>query len=178
MPKSSEHSEIMDSITLMDGRTLECYPKPEVPQPKYRWRVPPEVIQANEDLFIANAHTLMRNSDLTFSDSRLFLSPLGYHTSIGPTVWPSLGILLEWWEYSGDYSIDEDGRHIFYISGNPMTGSSGCGSVDSDGVVHLARLRHGLIDTVRSFNRVCNRYLEAQQKFQALSLREVLDRLP
>lgn len=165
-----------DSITLLDGRIFYCYPRQERMQT--RWPLSQEARSENKRLFAANVHRFICHADAILSDSRLFLSPVGFYTSIGPTAMPCLGAFIEWWLNCEEYSHDEAGNPIYSISGNPMTGSSGCGSVDAAGNLHSARLRHRFIETVKSFNRIANRYRRAAEECEAYTLEQVLAQLP
>ena len=91
---------------------------------------------------------------------------------------PCLGAFVEWWLNCEEYSRDESGNPIYSISGNPMTGSSGCGSVDAAGNLHRAVLRHRFIEVVKSFNRIANRYRRAAEECEAYTLEQVLAQLP
>ena len=78
---------MIDNITLLNSRTLDCYPKTEA-RPKYRWPLGREVILANKRLFYTNVYNFILNDDEIMSDSRYFLSSVGFYTSIGRTVMP------------------------------------------------------------------------------------------
>lgn len=166
----------MNEITLLDGRTLSCSPRQE--RVETRWRESEEALSENKRQFRDNVHRFIRHADTILSDSRLFLSPVGFYTSIGPTAMPCLGAFVEWWLNCEEYSRDESGNPIYSISGNPMTGSSGCGSVDAAGNLHRAVLRHRLIEVVKSFNRIANRYRRAAEECEAYTLEQVLAQLP
>ena len=166
----------LESITLFDGRTLSCYPRQE--SAATCWPLSEETLFENKRLFCANVHYFLRNADKILGDSRLFLSPVGFYTSIGPTAMPCLGSFIEWWLNCEEYSYDGEGNPIYSISGNPMTGSSGCGSVDAAGNLHRAVLRHRFIEVVKSFNRIANRYRRAAEECEAYTLEQVLAQLP
>jgi len=169
---------MIDSITLLNCRTLDCYPKKNFELSPNRWPLSREVIIANKRLFYQNVYNFILNADEILSDSRYFLSSVGFYTSIGPTVIPCLGTFVEWWKYRYQTSWDTNDLPIWAISGNPMTGSSGCASVDIEGNLHRASLRNRFIEIVKSFNRISNRYLEAQKECESYSLEYVLSRLP
>lgn len=166
----------MNEITLLDTRTLTCYPRQERAQTQ--WRESEEVLTENKRLFITNVHRFIRNADIILSDSRLFLSPVGFYTSIGPTAMPCLGAFVEWWLFCDEYSRDEAGNPIYSISGNPMTGTNGCGSVDAEGNTHRAILRQRFIEVVKSFNSIANRYRQAMEKYEAYTFTQILAQLP
>ena len=85
----------MNEITLLDGRTLSCSPRQE--RVETRWRESEEALSENKRQFRDNVHRFIRHADTILSDSRLFLSPVGFYTSIGPTAMPCLGAFVEWW---------------------------------------------------------------------------------
>lgn len=168
---------MIDNIELLNCRRLDCYPKQNYVKPKYRWPLSREVILANKRLFYSNVYNFILNADEIMSDSRYFLASVGFYTSIGRTVMPCLGTFVEWWKYRYQYSWDANDLPIWAISGNPMTGSSGCGAVDLEGNLHLAKLRNRFIEIVKSFNRISNRYLQAQEECESYPLDYVLTRL-
>lgn len=167
---------MIDKIELLNCRKLDCYPRKDIERPRYRWPLSREVILTNKRRFYTNAYTFILNADEILSDSRYFLSSVGFYTSIGPTVMPCLGTFVEWWKYRYQTSWDANDLPIWAISGNPMTGSSGCATVDIDGNLHRAILRNRFIEIVKSFNRISNRYLEAQKECESYPLEYVLSR--
>lgn len=169
---------MIDNITLLNGKKLRCYPRQNYVQPKYCWPLNREEIRAKKRLFYPNVHHFITNADIILSDSRYFLASVGYYTSIGSTVMPCLGTFVEWWKYCRRYSWDAYNRPIWAISGNPMTGSHGCATVDVDGILHRAKLQNRFIEIVKSFNRISNRYLAVQRECEAYSLSSVLAQLP
>ena len=168
---------MIDNITLRNGYKLHCYPKRNYVQPKYYRPLSRETIRANKRLFYTNVYNFIDNADKIQNDSRYFLASVGYYASIGSTVTPCLGTFIEWWKYCLRYSWDAYNLPIWAISGNPMTGSHGCATVDTECNVHRAKLQSRFIEIVKSFNSISNRYVEAQQVCESYSLEYVLSRL-
>lgn len=169
---------MIESIELLNCRKLDCYPKTLPKKNITRWEQSREERIKAERFFYSNINSWIVNADEIMRDSRHFLASVGFKTSICPTGSPCLGVFLEWWKYRQQYSWTADGLPIWAISGNPMTGSSGCASVDINGNVHPALLQAGLIDVVKSFNRIAKRYINAQEECESYPLDLVLTRLP
>lgn len=166
---------MINSIVLLNGNILRCYPRQHYTQPCH-WSLSREVIRANKQLFYPNVNNIIANADKILNDSRYFLASVGYYTSIGSTM-PCLGTFIEWWKYCR-YSWDADNLPIWAISGNPMTGSHGCATVDTECNVHRAKLQSRFIEIVKSFNCISSRYVEAQKECESYSLDNVLHQLP
>ncbi len=165
-------------ITLLNSRRLDCYPKGNYIQFNYRSPLDKEEMDENRRLFYANVYNLIINEQEIMSESRYFLSSVGFNTSICPTLMPCVGAFIEWWRYRQEYSWTKDSMPICYISGNPMTGSSGCVAVSIGGLLYSAALKKSLIEVVKSFNRIAKRYIEAQKECESYPLEYVLERLP
>ena len=105
-------------ITLLNGNTLQCYPKSGESE-----------ISANQrELFISNAFTFWENRELILSDSRMFLcqvGDMGHNLSItGSSGFenPTLGVYIEWWlSVPGTMLINAEGRQslVYMIAGSP-----------------------------------------------------------
>lgn len=169
---------MIDSIVLLNGHVLRCFPKQNNEQPIQHSPLNREAIRVSKRLFFLNVYNFIANADKILNDSRYFLASVGFHTSIGSTVMPCLGTFVEWWKYCNRYSWDAYNLPIGAISGNPMTGSSGCATVDSECKVHRAVLQGRFIEIVKSFNCISSRYAEAQKECESYSLDNVLSRLP
>lgn len=169
---------MIEEIILLNSRRLDCYPRENRIKPKYRWPLDKEVQEANRRLFYENVYNLILNENEIMSESRYFLSSVGFYTSICPTLMPCVGAFVEWWKYRQQYSWTTDLMPICAISGNPMTGSSGCSAVSIRGRIFSAKLQGGLIETVKSFNRIAKRYIAAQEECESYPLEYVLSRLP
>lgn len=169
---------MIDEIILLNSRRLDCYPKENFILSKYHSPPNKEAINNNRELFYANVYHLIINEHEIMSDSRYFLSSVGFYTSINPTLVPCVGAFIEWWRYRQQYSWTKDSMPICSISGNPMTGSSECKAVSVGGLLYSATLKYSLIEVVKSFNRIAKRYIEAQKECESYPLEYVLSRLP
>lgn len=169
---------MIDGIVLLNGHKLRCFPKQNRVRPIQDRILSREAIRANKRLFYHNVYNFIANADKILSDSRYFLASVGYYASIGSTVMPCLGTFIEWWKYCHRYSWDANNLPIWAISGNPLTGSHGCATVDAECNVHRAKLQSRFFETVKSFNCISGRYAEAQKKCASYSLDYVLSRLP
>lgn len=169
---------MINSIVLLNGNILRCYPRQNYWQTTFPWHLSRETTRANKRLFYTNVYNFIANADKILDDSRYFLASVGYYTSIGSTVMPCLGTFIEWWKYCKRHSWDADNLPIWAISGNPMTGSSGCATVNMNGILYSAKLQHRFIEIVKSFNCISSRYVEAQKECESYSLDYVLHQLP
>lgn len=134
--KPDNSQEEKNTITLLNGRTLFCYPKSEQPDSieddemrldttgeyfvignkKPRKKVKPEDIwraeKENLNFFLEHAFFFYQNADRIFHDSRMFLAPVPTHCGLAYTgtsgfQHPTLGIYLEWW-INGDGVVTKD----------------------------------------------------------------------
>ena len=169
---------MIDEIILLNSRRLDCYPKANRIKPKYRWPPDKKVQEANRRLFYANVYNLMLNEEEIMSESRYFLSSLGFYTSICPTLIPCVGSFVEWWKFRQQFSWSKELMPICDIRGNLISGYSECISVSIGGLLYTATLRDKLIEVVKSFNRIAKRYIEAQEECESYPLEYVLSRLP
>lgn len=194
---------MIDTITLIDGSELECYPiahQPDTIQAdtlsldttgEYL-RIGSKPVATTEDykaerakaerLFYEHVNLFLANADCILSDSRLFLAPVGIvnglaYTGTSGFNHPTLGVYVEWWLHHKDASIDAKGRPIWFISGSPLSGANACSTVDRNGKTHKALLNGNFMSVWRSFMEVNTRYTVAKQRYFAYSLQEVVDLL-
>lgn len=85
---------MIDSIALLNGHKLRCSPKQNRVRPIQDRPLSRETIRVNKRLFYTNVSNFIANTDKILSDSRYFLTSVGYYASIGSTVMPCLGILV------------------------------------------------------------------------------------
>lgn len=190
-----------DTITLINGTRLECFPL----------ALPPEIIKGNtimsdtngdtnwvgntlkpgqkpEDfrkerdkadrLFYEHAHLFLSNADRILSDSRMFLTPLDIVNGMaytGPFGTPTLGAYIEWWLYHRQVSFDKDDYPIWHISGSALTGAHACSSVDLEGKSISAQLKGAFRDVRDSFLQVNRRYKDAIGRYITFTLQEVIE---
>lgn len=200
------HSNIeypKNSITLMNGAVIECYPK-ETPQTDFPsdemkldrtgvyLRVgnklckpqprPTEEIERQKKLFTDNAFYLLAHRERIMSDSRMFLTPVAVtnglaYTGVSGFHNPTVGIYLEWWAACAEaMRIDENGKRslVFHLAGSPLSGANHCAEVYEDGRVKQIHLSY-FSDCWRPFMAINTRYDEAKHIYQPYTLEELLD---
>ncbi len=200
MGKISSNS---NSIVLMNGAVLECYPKespqtdfvtdkiqldttgaylsvgnkPCKPQPRTT-----EEKEQQKKLFTDNAFYLLAHQKRIMRDSRMFLAPVAVQNGLAYTgtsgfLAPTLGIYLEWWnECSIALRTDEDGKRslVFHLAGSPLSGVNHCAEVYEDGKVEHIQVSL-FINHWRPFTAINTRYDEAKHTYQAYTLEQVLE---
>lgn len=182
-------------IILLDGRVVDCYPRADValnrsalhedngqqPLGMKPTRTDKERA-ADKERFIKNAFFFLAHKERILTDSRMFLCPVPIQSgmSISGTSGfedPTLGIYLQWWETcAGARFSDKKGRRglLYKLSGSSLSGHNICGVVHDDGSTKNVELRP-FKDYRDSFVHINNTYKSAKQKYQAYSLRQVLD---
>ncbi len=199
----SNTEQPQDSITLMNGAVLECFPKeshqgdfvpdkmkldatdtylsignkPCKPQPKAT-----EERERQKQFFTDNAFYLLAHSERIMRDSRMFLAPVAVQNGLAYTgtsgfLAPTLGIYLEWWnECSIALRTDEDGKRslVFHLAGSPLSGANHCAEVYEDGKVEHIQVSL-FINHWRPFTAINTRYDEAKHTYQAYTLEQVLE---
>ncbi len=197
MNKLSSNS---NSIVLMNGAVLECYPKPQTdfvtdkiqldttgtylsvgnkpckPQPNST-----EEKERQKKLFTDNAFYLLAHSERIMRDSRMFLTPVAIQNGLAYTGTsgfhaPTLGIYLEWWnECPIALRTDEDGNRslLYHLAGSPLSGANHCAEVYEDGKVVPVQVS-SFISHWQPFTTINTRYDEAKHIYQAYTLEQVL----
>lgn len=198
---NTEHPQ--NSITLLNGAVLECFPK-EAPQTKFtpdkmqldttgvylsignkRCKPQPkttEEFEQRKKLFTDNAFYLLAHSERIMRDSRMFLAPVAVQNGLAYTGTsgfhnPTLGIYLEWWnECSTALRTDKDGNRsiVFYLAGSPLTGVNQCAEVYEDGRIESIQVS-SFRNHWRPFTATNTRYDEAKHVYQAYTLEQVLE---
>ena len=192
-----------NSITLMNGTVLECFPKeshqgdfvpdkmkldatgtylsignkPCKPQPRTT-----EEWEQKKKLFTDNAFYLLAHQERIMRDSRMFLAPIAVQNGLAYTGTsgfhaPTLGIYLEWWnECSIALRTDEDGKRslVYHLAGSPLSGANHCAEVYEDGRVESVQVS-SFISHWQPFVNINTRYDEAKHIYQAYTLEQVLD---
>ena len=159
-------------ITLLNGKELECYQGKSFMGRSHQRIFKDE--NENMPLFENFVWFLLENAEKIMSDSRMFLCPI-YSQVFSPffTGMPRLGTFIEWWLYYPERSRDKEGNPIFCISGNPMTGSHGCYSVDKNGHARkVSELSFGSI--LKSFGKVNSLYKEVKKDCEYYEFDEVI----
>ena len=199
----SNTEQPQNSITLMNGVVLECFPKeshqgdfipdkmkldatgtylsignkPCKPQPRTTVEM-----ERQKKLFTDNAFYLLAHQERIMRDSRMFLAPVAVQNGLAYTgtsgfLAPTLGIYLEWWnECSIALRTDKDGNRslVYSLAGSPMTGGNSCAEVYEDGRTESVQVS-SFISHWRPFTAINTRYDEAKHIYQAYTLEQVLD---
>ena len=191
-----------NSITLMNGAVLECFPKeshqgdfvpdkmkldatgtylsignkPCKPLPRTT-----EEMEQQKKLFTDNAFFLLAHRERIMRDSRMFLTPVMIqnglaYTGVSGFHNPTVGIYLEWRAACANaMRIDEDGNRslVFHLAGSPLSGANHCSEVYEDGRIEQIHLS-SFSDCWRSFMAINTRYDEAKHIYQAYTLEQLL----
>ena len=192
-----------NSITLMNGAVLKCFPKEShqddfVPdkmkldatgtylslgnkscKPQTRTS---EKFERQKKLFTDNAFYLLAHQERIMRDSRMFLAPVAVQNGLAYTGTsgfnaPTLGIYLEWWnECSMALRVDKENRRslVFHLAGSPLSGANHCAEVYEDGRTESVQVS-SFISHWRPFTAINTRYDEAKHIYQAYTLEQVLD---
>lgn len=192
-----------NSITLMNGAVLECFPKesyqgdfvpdkmkldatgtylslgnkPCKPQPRTT-----EEKKRQKKLFTDNAFYLLAHSERIMRDSRMFLAPVAVqnvlaYTGTSGLHTPTLGIYLEWWnECSIALRTDKDGNRslVYHLAGSPLSGTNHCAEVFEDGRIEPLHVS-SFISHWQPFVNINTQYDEAKHIYQAYTLEQVLE---
>ena len=192
-----------NSITLMNGAVLECFPKEShqddfVPDKmkldatgiylrignKLCKSLPrtTEDVEQQKKLFTDNAFYLLAHSERIMRDSRMFLAPVAvqnglFYTGTSGFHTPTLGIYLEWWnECPEALRTDKDGNRslVYHLAGSPMSGMNHCAEVFEDGRTETVQVS-SFISFWPPFIDINTRYDEAKHIYQAYTLEQVLE---
>ena len=192
-----------NSITLMNGVVLDCYPK-EAPQtdfPSNEMKLdktgvylrvgnkqlkphpkPTEGVERQKKLFTDNAFYLLAHRERIMKDSRMFLTPVMIQNGLAYTGTsgfhnPTVGIYLEWWAACANaMRTDENGKRslVFHLAGSPLSGANHCSEVYEDGRIEQIHLS-SFSSCWKPFMEINTRYDEAKHCCQAYTLEELLD---
>lgn len=199
----SNTEQPQNSITLMNGAILECFPKeshqgdfvpdkmkldatgtylslgnkPCKPQPRAT-----EEKEQQKKLFTDNAFYLLAHQERIMRDSRMFLAPVAVQNGLAYTgtsgfLAPTLGIYLEWWnECSIALRTDKDGNRslVFHLAGSPLSGTNHCAEVFEDGRIEHIQVS-SFISHWQPFVNINTQYDEAKHIYQAYTLEQVLE---
>ena len=192
-----------NSITLMNGEALECFPK-QSPQTKFAsdkmqlnatgayldmgikpCKPQPDADEEKErqkKLFTDNAFYLLAHSERILRDSRMFLAPVAVQNGLAYTGTsgfnaPTVGIYLEWWATCPEaLRTDKEGCRslVFHLAGSPLSGANRCAEVYEDGRVKSVSVSL-FASHWQSFTAINTRYDEAKHIYQVYTLEQVLD---
>lgn len=159
-------------ITLLNGKQLECFPGEPFEGRSNQFIFKEEY--ENMPMFEHFVWFLLDNADKIMADSRMFLCP-GYSQVFSPffSGRPRLGTFLEWWLHYPEKSRDDDGNPIFCMSGNPMTGSHGCYSINREGNTRKVTER-GFGTIIGSFVKVNSLYNDVKEECEYYEFDEVI----
>ena len=201
--KKFQHPE--GKIQLLNGTILDCYPLEQPQQEvnnqlaldttgeylsvgnKPHKTDEEKKKQADEEkelerLFTDNAFVFLENWERVFSDSRIFLCPLPVHSGLAYTGTggfrnPTLGVYIEFWKncYAANI-MEKDGKKwlLWHMAGSPLSGSNKCGLVNPQGERKCQSITP-FRGAWQPFIRINKRYDEAKSKYQAYTIREVLE---
>ena len=161
-----------DVFTIENGATLRGYPRRAESPAAFKW--PGEdARRAEVELFKTHAHFLLANRERIFADSRMFLAPVNVMSGaayIGALPKPCVGTYLEWWLRRGRDEL------AFHVSGSPLSGANVSKSIARNGkLVPLSA--SPFLSLIKEFLDTHKRYLAERERFDAYSLREVIQRL-
>ncbi len=188
-------------ITLLNGRTLPCYPRVETaPSVDNTTKLDttgqylcvgrkktvepltsPEQERAKK-FFTDHAFFFLDHREQILSDSRMFLAPVPVQNAIaymGTSGFrrPTLGVYIEWWMTCVPAIIGRYRKNawlVYHIAGSPLSGRNSCGIVNPQGECRSENLPSPFSTIWRSFVEVNTRYDEAKERYEAYSLEDVV----
>lgn len=162
--------KLMD-IKLLDGRIIPCYPADHV--------VSDTRIDKDSDrqLFYSNVNLFLDNAEVILNDSRMFLAPVYCGKTCFVRSVPTLGIYIEFWFRCRELSVEKSGLPIYYMSGNPMTGSHACAALTPLGITVKPILKVRFIDLLKLFESINKRYSHVKGVCKVNTLEEVVCQL-
>lgn len=191
-------------IQLLDGRVLDCYQSEDLKfevnnelsldttgvylsmkKPNTTRLVKDEREDEEKELerlFLNNAFILLDNRERILSDSRMFLCPIPIQSGLAYTGTsgfhhPTLGIYIEFWLHCPAATImKKNGAKwlLWHIAGSPLSGSNRCSLVNSQGEWKCEQVTP-FIEIWRPFMEINTRYDEAKGRYDAYTLRQVLN---
>ncbi len=160
-------------LQLMNGTVLGCYNRPAS---KNLLPTSDEDRKDLTQLFLAHAFVFLENRDRILSDSRMFLTPVPAPLGMEGTQ-PTLGIFVEWWKSCVWSCIMEpNGRKwlVYQMRHDHLREVTYCRVVNPQGEISPRTLTpYGALSS--SFKSLCRRYEDKQKRYDAYTLREVLD---
>lgn len=182
LPRIESEGENVDNELKLD--TSGVYLRTDHGKPKATTDEP----HPDRVAFLQNAFFLFENREIIFNDSRMFLAPVPIQSGlayIGTSgfMYPTLGIYLEFWERSGMpitikkgiYPFAEEHRGLLYhIAGSPLSGRNSCTLVTPEATTIRYSFNH-FSPYWRLFMQINTRYDDAKLRFQAYTIREVVE---
>lgn len=152
---------------------LECFPKTKHSPEQFKW--PDQSQRANElDVLIKNAHFLLDNKDIVFSDSRIFFAPVNIASGgayIGTFVKPTIGTYIEWWLARAQDDL------IVCVSGSPLSGANASTVVTKDRKYERLKTNERYSDLVKEFQTFHGRYRKVREDCDAYTLEEAIAKI-
>ena len=172
-------------IRLMDGRLVDCYPKGargETEGRKALSSADKREKELDKERFVKNAFYFLAHKERILTDSRMFLCPVPVISgmSVSGTSGfenPTLGVYLQWWtSCPGAMRTDKKGRKslVYHFAGSNLSGANHCTEVREDGKTATVSL-YPFSEHWRPFMKINNAYTEAKGRYQAYSIKQVLD---
>lgn len=139
---------------------------------------------AEKQLFLDNAFLLLANSKRILSDSRMFLCQLPMQNGLAYTGTsgfhcPTLGVYIEWWKNCRvSMHLDREGTKwlVYCFVGSPLSGRNNCGLVNEQGKIKSCQVE-SFSELWRPFVEINSRYDYAKSRYEAYSLKHVLELL-
>lgn len=161
------------TITLKDGRTLECMPKTESSPEQFSW--PDDAERRREyELLKKNAHFIFENREKVLSNSKIFFAPVNVMSGgayIGAFVKPTLGSYVEWWIARGKDEL------ALYVSGSPLSGANVSKSITKSGKMVELKPDGMFLNLVKEFNSFHKCYKDIRGNIDAYTLEEAISQL-
>ena len=169
----------------MDGRLIDCYPKGTFEETEGRKALSSADKREKEldkERFVKNAFYFLAHKERILTDSRMFLCsvPVISGMSVSGTSGfenPTLGVYLQWWtSCPGAMRTDKKGRKslVYHFAGSNLSGANHCTEVREDGKTATVSL-YPFSEHWRPFMKINNAYTEAKGRYQAYSIKQVLD---
>lgn len=175
MEQNAPQNETKPSIKLLNGTTLECYPRTgEAPRRTYG------PVLESPTFFAKNAYYLLDHADVIMSDSRMFLSsvPVTNGAAPGSFAPPCIGAYLEWWMIVfPQATVDTKGNDAltYRVSGSGLSGRNFCGIVNRDGKISSEQKPY--FSAYWGISTLSSHYCEASHKYETYTLEQVIDLL-
>lgn len=186
MEQNAPQNETKPSIKLLNGTTLECYPRTgDIPERSSDPHFEPE----RQRLFEQNAYYLLEHADVIMSDSRMFLAEAPeVNGLVGPGAFlhdtpPCIGAYLEWWSIVYPQSTRDDaGKDALITRLVDHVGSVNhycmvCNMVYPDGSICFYREKNDFDRFYNSLRATARRYHQASHIYEAYTFEQVIDLL-
>ena len=161
------------TITLQNGNMLECCPKTE--NSPEQFKLPDQEQRKHElDLLVENAHFLLENKDIAFSDSRIFFAPVNVASGgayIGTFVKPTLGTYIEWWLERGQDDL------VVCVSGSPLSGANASSVATKDRKHERLKTDERYSNLVKQFNLFHGRYRKVREDCDSYTFEEAIAKM-